>query len=115
MDDLERVEPISGKAGMPGSQYRLVPKRGNMVFVATVLSRDLPSESRLMLEASNVSVAVRADFRAIAPDRTLLVSEEVFTFKGWVGRIFGFLAQGAIRKAHRTHIEAFKRFAEAQG
>jgi hypothetical protein len=45
MDDVERMEPISGQLGMPGSKYRLVPKKRDMVFVATVLVRNLP-ESR---------------------------------------------------------------------
>jgi hypothetical protein len=59
MDDIERYEPISGPPGMPGSKYRLVPKTGKMLFTATVVGRDLPDESRLILEASNVVVSVR--------------------------------------------------------
>jgi len=38
----------------------------------------------------------------------------VFSFKNPCNRLFGFLAQRAIRNAHRRHIEAFKRFAEEQ-
>jgi Polyketide cyclase / dehydrase and lipid transport len=114
MDDLERVEPISGELGMPGSKYRLVPKRGKMVFVATVVSRDLPNESRVTLDSPSVSVSVNVIYRAVAPDRTILVSEEVFRFKGVLQRIVGFFASAAIRKAHRKHIEAFKHFAEQQ-
>ena len=56
MDDLDRVEAISGELGMPGSKYRLVPKKGKRVFVATVIARNLPSDSHLSLEASNVSI-----------------------------------------------------------
>lgn len=36
---------------MPGSTYRLVPKSGAMIFVATVVSRDLPNEICLSLDA----------------------------------------------------------------
>jgi hypothetical protein len=82
MDDVERVETISGQLGMPGSTYRLVPKKGKMVFVATVLARNLPSESRLSLEASNVTVSVKGFFVALSSNRTRLTSEEVFSFKG---------------------------------
>jgi len=46
MSDIERCEPVNGTLGMPGSTYRLVPKSGNRVFVATVLSKDLPDELR---------------------------------------------------------------------
>ena len=111
--NVERVETISGQLGMPGSKYRLVPKKGKMVFVATVLARKLPSESRLSLEASNVTVSVKGLCVALSSDRTRLTSEEVFSFKGPLSKVFGFLAQGAIRRAHRRHMEAFKRFAEA--
>ena len=27
MDDVDRIETISGQLGMPGSKYRLVPKK----------------------------------------------------------------------------------------
>ena len=112
MDDVDRVETISGQLGMPGSQYRLVPKKGKMVFVATVGAKNLPTESHLRLEASNVTVSVKGNFVALSSDRTRLISEEVFSFKGPINKVFGFLAQGVIKKAHRRHMEAFKRFAE---
>jgi polyketide cyclase/dehydrase/lipid transport protein len=113
MDDLDRCEPLSGPAGSPGSRYRLVPKKGSMVFVATVISRR-PEESRLELDSPTVSVAVTGRFVALAPDRTRLISEQEFTFKGVFSRFFGLLATTTIRKAHRRHMEAFKRFVEAQ-
>lgn len=74
MDDVDRIETISGQLGMPGSKYRLVPKKGKMVFVATVLARNLPAESHLSLEASNVTVSVKATFFALSVDRTRLTS-----------------------------------------
>jgi polyketide cyclase/dehydrase/lipid transport protein len=113
MDDVDRIEVVSGELGMPGSKYRIVPKKGNMVFVATVLTRDLPDEARLRLDSAQVVVSITATFQSLNADRTLLVSQEVFTFNGVIGAIFGFLSRIAIRKAHRRHIEAFKTFAEA--
>jgi hypothetical protein len=112
MADIARIEPVSGALGTVGSQYRLVPKKGSMVFVATVVSRDLPREGRLVLEAANVHVSIRATFDALTADKTRLVSEEVFTFSGVVGKLMGFLGTFAIRKAHRLHMEAFKRYCE---
>jgi hypothetical protein len=112
MDDIARYEPLSGQPGGPGSTYRLVPKSRDMIFVATVIANDLPNESRLRLDADNLMVAITARYVAISPRQSRLVSEEVFTFKGLVGKLGGFLARGAIHKAHRRHMEAFKRFAE---
>ena len=114
MDEIERIEPVSGKPGEPGSVYRLVPKRGKLNFVATVVSRDLPSEARLSLEDRRVTVSVRGEFRKLSDRKTKLTSEETFRFKGLFNRVFAFLARSAIKAAHRRHIESFKRFAESQ-
>ena len=111
MEDVARYEPLSGQQGMPGSTYRLIPKKGSMVFTATVVERTLPNTLRLSLDASNVTVDVRTTLSPIAADRTRLVSEEEFRFKG-LSRIFSLFARPAIRKAHRQHMEAFKQFAE---
>jgi len=112
MDDIERYEPISGEPGAPGSRYRLVPRKGSMLFVATVIARDLPNEARIRLDAPQVTVFVTGRLAALSPDRTRLVSEEVFHFKGLLHGVLGFLARGAIKKAHRRHMEAFKHFVE---
>ena len=108
MVDLERCEFISGELGTPGSKYKFIPKKGNMVFVATVISKDLPNESKLILESKNVDVLVTAKFIAISPERTKFISEEIFTFKGLFNKAFGFLAKGLVKKAHHKHMKDFK-------
>jgi hypothetical protein len=117
MDEIDRIEPISGRSGEPGSVYRLVPKRaeGDRIFVATVLAKEPPAESRLSLVAPNISVSVRATLRKVAETRTKLISEETFQFEGLFGRVVGLMAGPAIRRAHRRHMESFKRFAESHG
>jgi hypothetical protein len=114
MHDMNRVEPISGELGLRGSRYRLVPKKGDRTFVATVRERRLPSEVDLELDATDVAITTRAFFIPLSADRTRLRHEQVFTFKGIVNRIVGALARRAMRKAQRRHMEAFKQFAEAQ-
>jgi hypothetical protein len=114
MDDIQKVELISGELGMVGSKYRLVPKKGDMVFVATVIARNIPDELRLNLDAANVTVSVKGRFIAVSPQSTRLISEEEFRFKGLFNTIFGFFAGGAIKRAHRRHMESFKQFAEAE-
>jgi hypothetical protein len=115
MNDLDRIEPISGKPGMPGSQYRMVGKaEAHMNFVATVVARDLPERVALKLEAASVNVAITDTFTALSTHRTKLTSEEVFTFRGLANILFGFLARRTIRENHRRHMESFRRFVEAQ-
>ena len=105
---------MSGDLGEPGSTYRLVPKRGKLTFVARVISRKVPTEARLILDAPSVSVFVTGRFLALSEETTRLVSEEIFSFKGIIGPLLGFFARGAIKGAHRRHMESFKRFAERQ-
>ena len=114
MHDMARIEPVSGELGMPGSRFRLVPKQGDMIFVATVIERNLPSEVDLNLDAEKVSIFTRARFQPLSADRTRLRHEQVFSFKGFLGKLLGALSRPAMRKAQRRHMEGFKRFAEAQ-
>jgi hypothetical protein len=83
------------------------------MFDATVLARNLPAELCLSLEAPNVTISVKGLFAVVSSNKTRLTSEQVFSFKGPLNKVFGFLARGAIKKAQRRHMEAFKRFAEA--
>jgi hypothetical protein len=39
-------------------------------------------------------------------------SKSTSSFKGVVNSMLGFLAQPAIKKAHRRHMDAFKQFVE---
>jgi hypothetical protein len=114
MHDIARVEHLGGLPGETGSIYRLVPKQGHQVFVATVVERDLPSKLRLFLDSSSVSVSVTDRLVRLSDWRTKLVSEEIFRFKGLFRAMFGFFAQRAIKAAHRKHMESFKHFAESQ-
>jgi uncharacterized protein YndB with AHSA1/START domain len=82
MHDLDRCEPIEGSPGMPGSTYRMVPKTGDMFFVATVLARELPNEVRLRLDGKGVVVSITDRFREMSPDVTTMISEEEFRFTG---------------------------------
>ena len=116
MDDLARIEPISGEPGMPGSGFRMVGKPGTAQtdFVVTVTARNLPDVFALKLQSDSVDVAVTATFAVLSTARTKMRSEEMFSFHGVFNALFGFLAQSRIRKHHRDHIESFKRFAESR-
>jgi hypothetical protein len=114
MEDIDRIEPISGELGQAGSTYRIVPKRGDRIFTARVVHRALPSRLTLFLDSPDVSVSVTDSFLRMTDGRTKLISEEIFSFKGIFGTVAGLFGRGAIKKAHRRHMEAFKRFAESR-
>jgi hypothetical protein len=113
MEDIDRIEPLTGELGQAGSTYRIVPKSGNRIFIARVANRALPAELKLALDSPDVSVAITDTFHRITDDTTKLVSEEIFTFKNSFGKIAGLFGRTAIRRAHRRHMEAFKRFVES--
>jgi hypothetical protein len=112
MHDVKSYEPLSGEQGMPGSTYRLVPKEGDMIFLATVVERNLPDELRVNLEASTVDIAMTGRMVPLSPTRTKLISEEVFTFKSSDNETVASSVKDAIKANHRRHIEDFKHFAE---
>jgi Polyketide cyclase / dehydrase and lipid transport len=112
MHDVKSYEPITGEQGMPGSTYRLVPKEGDLIFLATVVERNLPHTLRVNLEGSTVDVAMTGTIQPLSPTRTKLISEEEFTFKDSENATVDSSVKEAIKAAHRRHIEDFKRFAE---
>ena len=112
MDDVARYEPLSGEEGMPGSTYRLMPKAGDTIFVATVVERNLPDQLKLRFEASDVAVDITGTFTSLSPTKTKFISEEVFSFKGADEESVNPSVKEDIKAAHRRHIEDFKHFAE---
>jgi hypothetical protein len=114
MDEVARIEPISGAPGQFGSVYRIVPKPHSWEFVATVVKRALPAELGLLLKGPHVNVDVKDSFIGLSESRTKLISEEVFTFDSFFRTALGWLAFGLIKREHRYHLEAFKRFAESR-
>ncbi len=111
MDDVASYEPLSGDPGLPGSRYRLVPKHGEPV-VATVVALDLPAYTRVEMDAPSVAVTVREELVRLEANRTRLVSEETVRFKSAGGKLRSLFAGWSMKRTHRRHMEAFKRFAE---
>jgi uncharacterized protein YndB with AHSA1/START domain len=114
MDEVARVEPLRTSSRLPlGSEFRIVPKAGRRAFRGRFLRREPPYRTRLLLDAATVRVDVRGTFVKLSDQRTKLISVEVVGFKGLFGRVLGLLGRRAIRRAHRRHMESFKRFVES--
>jgi hypothetical protein len=112
MDDLLQCDLISGARGMIGSKYRVIPKDGKMSFIATILSKNLPYECRLLMECKSVNVMVTGRFIEIDEEKTKFLSEEIFIFNGLFSKLASLFAARAVRKAHHKHMESFKSYAE---
>ena len=114
MEDTD-YQPLSGTPGAVGSEYRLTQKDGSLTFTATVAARELPDRVVLNLASESVEVVVTVTFASLGSRKTQLTSEEVFRFRGAMGKVMGLMARPAIAKAHRRQMESFKQFAEAEG
>jgi len=114
MDDLAAFDYVDGEPGAIGVRYRMVGKPGTRQqgFLATVTGMHLPEWYSLQLRSRSVDVRVDATFKALAKDRTKLVSEETFVFHGLFRKLFSLFAHSDIHKHHRAHMQSFKRFAE---
>jgi len=112
MLDLKSFEPVSGEEGLPGSTYRLVAKDRDMVFLATVVERNLPSLLKLNVKGSGIDIVITSRMVALSPTKTKLISEKNFTFEGMNNAEVRTPTQDAIQIAHSRHIKEFKSFAE---
>jgi hypothetical protein len=113
MQSVERCEPVSGKPGLQGSVYRLVPKSKHdaMTFTGTIVQR-LPNDVHMLLDAPDVTVDVQGSLESLPDGRTRFTSKEVFSFKGTWKRALGVFSKPGIHKTHRKQIQAFKKLAE---
>jgi len=115
MKDLKNYEPISGMPGTVGAKSRLVFKNGKqqMVFTATMTTKNLPTTTTIVLESKMVQVTAVSRFIKLSDSQTRYVSDQQFQFKGAVNKLLGFFVQGAIKKQQHKHMEDFKHFAES--
>jgi len=57
-------------------------------------------------------VMITDRFNVTSMGTTRIRSVEEFRFTSLLGRLIGFVAQGSIKKAHRSHMKSFKEFVE---
>lgn len=113
---LISIEPISGPPGQEGSKSRLRFKmgKGEMEMTETILTRRLPEEFHGVYDAPGVHNIVRNYFHEAGPDRTRLVSENVFEFSGLFMKIIAFLMPGSFKKQSMEYAQLFKKLCESR-
>ncbi|HSE29700.1 MAG TPA: SRPBCC family protein [Candidatus Saccharimonadales bacterium] len=114
MVDLASFKPGSGKPGEIGSTYKLAFKSGDriMEFDAKVTKRDLPNELKVEMKNPTVDLDAVARFTKISDSITEYTSDQTFTFKGLMGKIFGMLGSSSIKEQQKRDMLGFKEFAE---
>lgn len=113
MEGLISFEHISGTAGQVGARSKLKFKMGKreMEMIETVTVRDLPNEFSGTYEANGVFNIVKNKFIALPNNRTKLINEQEFQFKGFM-KFISFLMPGMFKKQSLKYLTAFKNFAE---
>lgn len=113
---LVSFEAISGVPGEPGARSRLRYQMGKkeIEMIETITERNLPETFSGTYEAKGVWNEVVNRFVPLANDRTQLVLETDFQFKGMM-RLMGWLMPGAFKKQSLEFMQLFKQFAEKQG
>jgi hypothetical protein len=110
---LISFEHLSGEPGQVGAKSRLKYKMGKreIEMIETITSRNLPYEFAGTYEAKGVRNTVCNKFVPLSENRTRLISESEFKFRGFM-RIIGLLMPGSFRKQSQKFLEDFKAFAE---
>lgn len=110
---LKAFEPVSGEPGQPGAKSRMVFdfKGREMELFETITVRNLPDEFSGYYDAPNVHNTVVTRFEELGPDKTRLISENEFQFKGFM-RIMGWLMKSAFPKQSMKYLTDFKAFVE---
>lgn len=110
---LQSVELKSGQRGQPGAVSQLVFLQGGrgMEMKETITRNELPKSYAVLYEAKGVRNVNEFEFVEIGPDRTKLVSRQVFEFSGFM-KLIGFLFKSAFPKQTMVYLQDFKSFAE---
>lgn len=112
--DLRRFEPISGEAGHPGAQSRLVYGSGRreVEMIETITDRRLPDEFSGIYETKMGITRIRNRFVDNGATTRWIVDTEYLP-RG-IMRLLAPLMRGAIRAQTMKVVNAFKTFAESR-
>lgn len=115
MQGFNKMEPLSGEPGKPGSKTLFVFRMGKreMSMLETIIENNLPRLMKVTFEAKGVFNTVISRFEAQSATSTLYINDQDFQFKGFM-KLIGWLMPGAFKKQSRKFLEDFKAFVERQ-
>ncbi|MBC9798544.1 SRPBCC family protein [Sinomicrobium weinanense] len=115
MDGFQNIEHLSGTPGTQGAKSRLTFQTGKrkMEMTETITAIDLPKEMSFTYDAGTVFNTVRNRFEKLKENRTRLVVDTEYRFKG-IMKFIAPLMSGVFKKQTRKYLGDFKEFAENQ-
>lgn len=115
MDGLRNIEHLSDTPGSQGAKSRLTFQTGKrkMEMVETITAINLPKELSTTYDTGNVSHTVKNRFEKLSENRTRLVVDTEYRFKGFM-KLIALLMPGTFKKQTRKYLADFKSFVENQ-
>ena len=110
---LQSFEHLSGEAGQPGAQSRLIyDENGRRIeMIETVTERNLPDSFSGTYETKGVKNWISNRFYEDGPEKTRWLLETEFKFSG-IMAVASLFMRGAFRKQSLEFMRNFKEFAE---
>ena len=114
--ELVSFESISGEAGQPGAQSKLVYLMGKRKceMVETIETRNLPDEFTGTYETQGVFNRVENRFKPVGSDQTHWTTHTEFQFTSLGMKLMGFFMKKAFPKQTMQFMQQFKNFAEKE-
>ena len=114
MTGLLSFEHLSGEAGQPGAQSKMVFQRGKgkMVMIETITKNNLPEEFSAEYEVQGTHNIQQNHFKAVTETSTQWVSHTEFKFGSLGLKFMGLIMPSAFKKQTLVFMKNFKDFAE---
>ena len=118
MSETKDIILISGEDGEEGSKYKIIITMGvdSMEMSATIKNNDLPDSLTMFYEMPGVLNIMKQRHRKISEQKTLIINEQEFQFKGLMKIMAFFEPKGfnldAFKAQSRIYLEAFKKYME---
>ena len=110
---LKVIQPIEGVVGEVNSKSKLIFQMGNreVTMIETILAKDLPHLISGRYELNGAINYVTNRLVDLGNERTLLVSEQTYHFKGTF-RLLAWLRPDLFKKQSMAYLQQFKQYAE---
>ncbi|MGS2764404.1 SRPBCC family protein [Sinomicrobium sp. M5D2P9] len=115
MEGFQSIEHLSGMPGTQGAKSRLTFQTGKrkIEMEETITAINLPKKFNVAYDMGNVFNTVENRFEKLSENRTKLVVDTEYRFKG-IMKLMAPLMSGAFKKPVRKYLADFKQFVESQ-
>lgn len=113
MDDIESYNVTKGIINQVGTESEIIALMGDkkLKMKEIVIINNLPLEKKVTYSTDKAFNIVTNKLEQISPNKTKLINEQEFKFKGHM-KIISFFIPSTFKKQSKTILKSFKKFAE---